>query len=77
MAKENPAKVQNFKDFKIKFIARLILSNMFLAGIFIYLFEIYEFRNYYLIIIFAAYTLKTLSINIIAILGTVKGAFLN
>ena len=74
MIKANPKKYQDFKNFKILFIAKLILANMLLAGILIYLFELYEFRNYYLTIILCAYALKVFVVNTIAILASISGS---
>ena len=45
---------------------------MLLGGCFLSLFEIYEVRNYYLIVILSIYTLKILTLNIITTLGTIK-----
>ena len=73
MITKNPKKYENFKNFKIKFIAKFILSNMLASGIIIFLLEIYEVRNCYLIIILAGYALKTLIINIISIIGSFCG----
>ena len=46
---------------------------MLVATIIIYLLEIYEIRNCYLIIILSIYALKTFIINTIAIIGSIFG----
>eukprot|EP00828_Plagiopyla_frontata_P032341 TRINITY_DN4216_c0_g1_i3.p1 TRINITY_DN4216_c0_g1~~TRINITY_DN4216_c0_g1_i3.p1 ORF type:complete len:203 (-),score=13.44 TRINITY_DN4216_c0_g1_i3:64-672(-) len=74
ISKNTPTKYQEFKNLKIIFIAKLILSNMLVATIIIYLLEIYEIRNCYLIIILSFYALKTLILNIIAMVGSICGS---